>query len=334
MVNKKFWLGMLVMGLVFGMTIIGCGDDSPEEGGPPAVPTGLTGTARSSSSVELSWNAVSNAEKYYIEYKKSSDTSYRRTLDDPRSTTYTVTGLTVSTAYDFRVAAWNSNDGLSNYSSSISVTTNGYSKPPMPSITAATAVNGSSSSVKITWTAVTVTEGYTPNYKVYYKKGTLASTPTDLTEATSSYPTTGTEYTVTGLDALTDYAFFIKATSSSIINTNGIDSDFSLPKTAKTNVAVPSNVNNTIVTSGTNASIKVTWDAVPSATSYKVYLLEVTDILGLNNTIEFATLKNTVTTTELTITGLTSAKMYKFFVRASNSAGDGTAGDTSRLIWM
>jgi len=204
----------------------------------------------------------------------------------------------------------------------------------MPSITTATAVNGSSNSVKITWTAVTVTDNYTPIYRVYYKKGTLSATPTDLTEATSSYPVSGTEYTVTGLDALADYAFFIKATSQSIINANGVDSDFSLPKTAKTNVAKPSNVANTIVTSGTNASIKVTWDAVPSATSYKVYLLEVTDIFGLNNTIEYATLKNTVTTTEVTITGLTSAKSYQFFVRASNSAGDGTAGETSRLLWF
>ena len=169
---------------------------------------------------------------------------------------------------------------------------------------------------------------------LYYKKGTLASTPTDLTEATSSYPESGTEYTIYGLDALTDYAFFIKATSSSsITNDNGVDSDFSLPKTAKTNVAQPSNVANTIVTSGTNASIKITWDAVPSATSYKVYLLEVTDILG-SNTIGSATLNKTVTTNEATITGFTSAKMYKFFVRASNSAGDGTAGDTSRLFWM
>jgi len=29
MVNKKFWLGILVMALVFGMTITGCKDSSP-----------------------------------------------------------------------------------------------------------------------------------------------------------------------------------------------------------------------------------------------------------------------------------------------------------------
>jgi len=333
-VNKKFWLGMLVMVLAFGMAVVGCGEETSEEEGPPAVPSGLAGEAKSSSSVELRWNAVSNAENYRVQYKKSSDTSWRTALDDPRSTPYTVTGLDAATAYDFRVAAWNSN-GLGDYSSPISVTTNDYSKPPMPSIVSASAVNGSSSSVKITWTAVTVTDNYTPNYRVYYKKGTLADTPTNLTEATSSYPVSGTEYTVTGLDALTDYVFFLKATSSSITNSNGIDSDYSLPKQAKTNVAAPSNVKDTIVTNATtNASIRVTWDAVPSATSYKVYLLEVTDAFSINNSIEFATLKETVTTTEATITGLANSKSYMFFVRASNSAGDGTAGETARWTWF
>jgi hypothetical protein len=329
MFNKKFWLGMLVIVLAFGMAVVGCGEETSEEEGPPAVPSGLAGETKSSSSVELRWNAVSNAENYKVQYKKSSDTSWRTALDDPRSTPYTVTGLDAATAYDFRVAAWNSN-GLGDYSSPISVTTNDYSKPPMPSIVSASAVNGSSSSVKITWTAVTVTDNYTPNYRVYYKKGTLADTPTNLTEATSSYLVSGTEYTVTGLDALTDYVFFIKATSSLTINSNGIDSDYSLAKQAKTNVAAPSNMNNVVVNTTT---VRVTWNAVPSATSYQVYVLELTDLLDIRD-IESATLSTTVTVTEATITGLTYGKMYKFFVRALNSSGGGTPGSTSRLSWF
>ena len=103
MVNKKSWLGMLVIALVFGIAFVGCGDDTPEEKGPPAVPTGLTGSAKSSSSVELSWNAVIDAEEYWVEYKKSSDTSYLSTFDNPRSTTYTITGLTVSTLRAYQI---------------------------------------------------------------------------------------------------------------------------------------------------------------------------------------------------------------------------------------
>jgi hypothetical protein len=35
MANKRFWLGMLVMVLVFGMTVVGCGgskDDNDDNG--------------------------------------------------------------------------------------------------------------------------------------------------------------------------------------------------------------------------------------------------------------------------------------------------------------
>jgi hypothetical protein len=32
MANRKFWLGMLVMALAFGMTVVGCDDGSTDEG--------------------------------------------------------------------------------------------------------------------------------------------------------------------------------------------------------------------------------------------------------------------------------------------------------------
>ena len=31
MVNKKFWLGILVIALVFGMTLVGCEDETPTD---------------------------------------------------------------------------------------------------------------------------------------------------------------------------------------------------------------------------------------------------------------------------------------------------------------
>jgi hypothetical protein len=33
MKNRRFWLGMLVMALVFGMTVVGCDSDSDDDGG-------------------------------------------------------------------------------------------------------------------------------------------------------------------------------------------------------------------------------------------------------------------------------------------------------------
>jgi hypothetical protein len=34
MANKRFWMGMLVLTLVFGMTVVGCEEETPEETGP------------------------------------------------------------------------------------------------------------------------------------------------------------------------------------------------------------------------------------------------------------------------------------------------------------
>ena len=46
MANKKTWLGILVMVLVFGMTVVGCGDDDSTSGGSPYDGTWSKGTDR------------------------------------------------------------------------------------------------------------------------------------------------------------------------------------------------------------------------------------------------------------------------------------------------
>jgi hypothetical protein len=334
MAKKNLWLGMLVLVLVFGMTVVGCDEEPTND--TLAIPTGLTATALSSSSIQIHWNSVSGAAEYWLERKKGGNDSFG-SREETSSTSYTYTGLEADTTYYFIVAAWNSTIGLGDYSSPVSATTNGYSAPSTPTGITATAVNGSSSSVKVTWNTVTTSESYTVNYKVYYKKGTTASTPTDLTEATVNYagttsqPTWETEYTVYGLDALTDYVFFVKATSGTSLNPNGVDSSYSLPAQVKTNVAKPTNVNNSVVNTTT---IRVTWNSVPSATSYKVYYKKITDLFGTGNTdITGATLFQTVTANTIDVTGLTYGSAYYFFVVPTSAAGDGSYEHTGRLVW-
>jgi hypothetical protein len=54
MVNKKFWLGMLVMALVFGMTVGGCGEgDEPTDGDGDAKTIIITGITGKNGNVEL-----------------------------------------------------------------------------------------------------------------------------------------------------------------------------------------------------------------------------------------------------------------------------------------
>jgi hypothetical protein len=80
----------------------------------PGAPGGLTGTS-TSSSVSLSWSAVSGATSYNI-YRNGTK------VGSPSGTSYTDTGLTASTAYNYQVSASNS-VGEGAKSGTLSVTT-------------------------------------------------------------------------------------------------------------------------------------------------------------------------------------------------------------------
>jgi hypothetical protein len=321
MTKKNLWLGILAIILVFTMTVVGCDDGSTNDNdSPPATPTGLTGNAVSATSVQLTWNSVSGATEYWIERKEDGQSSYVSS-GRPTSASYTVTGLKANTKYFFHVAAYNSSNGLGSYSTDISVTTNQIAIPA-PTGVSAQAVNGSSSIIKVSWNAVTVDGATSINYEVYYKLYNASDTTTASLTKAGSYPASGTEIQVTDLTALTDYIFYVKATTRSIISSDGVDSNFSASYArAKTNVAAPATVSHTKID---NTSITLNWTAVPSATSYKVYMSVLESVTG-NNDIGSATLKTTVSTNSATITGLTNTTSYNFFVRASNADGDGTA---------
>lgn len=95
------------------ISLVGPGGGST--GQPPAAPTGLRVTAVTSSSVTLSWSAVTGATSYTVHR----DGTGVRTVS---GTSATVTGLAASTAYSFQVSA--SNDaGESAKSAAVPATT-------------------------------------------------------------------------------------------------------------------------------------------------------------------------------------------------------------------
>ncbi|GHU73540.1 hypothetical protein FACS189450_13510 [Spirochaetia bacterium] len=87
----------------------------------PNAPTGVTATAQSSSSISVSWNAVSGATSYKVYYEIGSSTT-KNLADTVTGTSYTHTGLQASTTYYYYITAVNS-AGESGYSSSDSATT-------------------------------------------------------------------------------------------------------------------------------------------------------------------------------------------------------------------
>lgn len=84
-------------------------------------PAGLKYTTVSANSAVLGWNAVSGAVNYTLQYKKTTATSWT-TVSAVATNSYTLTGLTANTGYQFQVQV-NCTVGGSGYSSPLSFAT-------------------------------------------------------------------------------------------------------------------------------------------------------------------------------------------------------------------
>lgn len=99
-----------------------CSTNDPDESGNSgtttklSAPTGLTATAASSSSVELSWDSVNGATTYYVYKSESSSSSTASVIGSTTSTSTTATGLKANTKFYFWVKAVNDTT-ISDYSS-------------------------------------------------------------------------------------------------------------------------------------------------------------------------------------------------------------------------
>ena len=93
----------------------------------PSVPQtslDLSVTSVTTSEVSLSWSAVAGATSYIVESTPASSPGDWSILDgDVTTTTYTNSGLSNNTAYDYRVTAVNSNGGESPFSLTVTATT-------------------------------------------------------------------------------------------------------------------------------------------------------------------------------------------------------------------
>ena len=89
-------------------------------GTPPAAPTNFTATAVSSTQINLTWNDNSTNELNF-KIERSLDASFASITIHTASanaTTLSITGLTASTSYNFRMRAYN-NSGYSDYTTSV-----------------------------------------------------------------------------------------------------------------------------------------------------------------------------------------------------------------------
>ena len=181
----------------------------------PSVPTGVTASAQSETSIRVTWTASTDnvGVTGYKVYRNGSQVGTSTT------TSYTDTGLTPSTTYSYTVSAYDAAGNNSAASSpAATAKTPDNTAPSVPAGVAASAK--SPSVVQVSWSASTDNAGVT-GYKVYRNASQVGTSAT-------------TSYTDTGLSTNTTYSYTVSAYDAA-----GNNSAASSPAaTAKTMAAI------------------------------------------------------------------------------------------------
>ena len=254
----------------------------------PAAPSVTAGNS-STGKPRLTWKAVSGAVSYRIYRSESRGTGYSL-LGTTSSTSYVNTGASTGTTYYYRVKAVNRDGMASGYSNIVS----GKAKAAAPAAPSVTAGNSSTGKPRLTWKAVSGAV----SYRIYRSES--RGTGYSLLGTTSS-----TSYVNTGAAAGKTYYYRIKA-----VNRDGMASAYSNIVSGKATLPAPVLNIGLSVSSG---KPMLAWDAVPGATSYRIYRSTSRD--------SGYSLLATTTSTSYVNTSAAKGTTYYYRVKACNAAG-------------
>jgi hypothetical protein len=286
----------------------------------PSQVINLASGAITDTSIYISWSAPvsgSATTDYIVEYKASTDSNWI-IFNDGTSTTAnaTVTNLTQSTSYDFRVKALN-DFGQGPYSAILTVST--IAGATLNSaVVNLSAGSAGTNTVPLTWGIPL--SGTTPtDYLIQYTTN-ISGAWTTFNDGTS----TNTNTTVTGLSASTLYNFSVSPVN--IIGT-GPSSIISATTASVTSseTFIPSAVINLSAGSGIY-TMPLIWGAPLSGNTPTDYIVK----YKINSDISWTTFNDGVnTSTTTTVTGLSASTFYNFNVSALNAYGTGTESTIS-----
>ena len=254
----------------------------------PAAPSVTIGNS-STGKPQLTWKAVSGAVSYRIYRSESRGTGYSL-LGTTSSTSYVNTGAAAGKTYYYRVKAVNRDGMASGYSNIVS----GKAKAAAPAAPSVTIGNSSTGKPQLTWKAVSGAV----SYRIYRSES--RGTGYSLLGTTSS-----TSYVNTGAAAGKTYYYRVKA-----VNRDGVASAYSNIVSAKATLSAPVLNIGLSVSSG---KPMLAWDAVPGATSYRIYR-STTRGSGYS-------LLATTTSTSHVNTSAVKGTTYYYRVKACNAAG-------------
>jgi hypothetical protein len=280
----------------------------------PAPPSNLTATPQSTSQVNLSWTDMANNEDgFKIERCLGAGCSNFAQIATVSSnvTSYPNNGLSASTAYSYRVRAYNSG-GDSSYSNTASTTTPAAPTPPAApgNLTAASA---SMNQINLSWTDNSTNED---GFKIERCSGVGCSNFAQIAVVSANV----IGYLNNGLSASTAYSYRVRAYNS------GGDSSYSNTASATTPAPpVPAAPGNLAATAVSTSQVNLSWtDGANNEDGFKIE--RCTDA-GCSNFAQIATVGANVTS--YSNNGLSASTAYSYRVRAYNSGGDSSYSNTA-----
>jgi chitodextrinase len=257
---------------------------------PPTAPTEVTCTSNTETTVTLTWTASTDnvGVTSYDIYRNGSK------VGSTANTTYTDSGLSVSTSYTYTVKAEDAVGNISDASSALNVTTPDTTPPTAPTDVACS--SKTDTTVTLTWTASTDNVGVTC-YDVYRNGMEIGSTSV-------------TSYTDAGLSASTAYTYTVKSEDAAG-NVSDASSAFNVTTANPPDTTPPTAPTNVTYTSVTDTSVTLTWTASTDnvgVTDYNIYR----DGNEIGST----------TGTTYTDSDLGAGTYYAYTVKAEDAAGN------------
>ena len=279
----------------------------------PAAPTNLAANTVSSSQINLTWTDNANNESGFRIEQSTDGTNFTQIATaGSNAVSLSVTGLSASTTYFYRVASFNS-AGDSGFSNTASATTSAppTSVPAAPSGLNATAV--SSSQINLTWTDNANNES---GFRI--EQSTDGTNFTQIATAGSN----AVSFSVTGLSASTTY--FYRVASFNSAGTSGFSNTASAT-TSGPPAPVPAAPSGLSATAVSRTQINLSW--TDNSGDESGFRIERCKNPNCTSFVQIAEVGANVTTfADTTVNRNTS---YNYRVRAFNAAGNSAYTNTA-----
>lgn len=265
------------------------------------VPSGVSTINISTSSATATWNSVSGATSYNVDYKASSSGSWINIAFGITSTSWGLAGMSPATSYDWRVRA-NCASGSSSYAQT-QFSTQSLTSCNVPS--GANTINITATSATATWNPVSGANSYDVEYKASSSGSWI----------TIAYGTTSTTWGLAAMSPSTTYDWRVRANCSSGVS-NYTQSQFTTQGLSSCNA--PTGVSTLNITT---SSAIATWNAVSGANSYNVDY-------KASSSGQWINIASGITSTSWNLYGMSSSTTYDWRVRANCSSGNSNYTET------